>query len=358
MISESDRQRRMTHGLLTATAGLLLALAIACTLGHLSPRPPAPGQCVLALVVTVVVQGILGVAVRRRWACVLRRDRHFVYGPMVAATGLLVLYVYTVPSMRAALLMAWLAAPVFLAGLVGFAGVFGLSALMAAGYLGMVGLLARQGHPVAVTGEAATVAVFLLINAYSGVVFERLRRQREERKALRARLAELAITDPLTGLYNRRHFEEILRAELARIRRYGGCCSVAMIDLDFFKAYNDSLGHLVGDALLRELAALLRAHLRTSDVLARYGGEEFALIMVNTAKADAVEVLERLRAVVEQYPFRGGRVQPQGRLTVSVGIASCPEDGYEYDQLMQVADGALYAAKRLGRNQVRAALSG
>ncbi len=358
MTTTVDRRRIIGRGLLTATGGLVLALGVACVLGRLSLRPASETRCAAALGLTVAVQGGLMLAVRRGGERVLRWDRHFVYVPMAAATLLLTVYIYAAPAMRGLLLMSWLAAPVFLAGLVGFAGLFGLAALMAAGYLGVMALLARQGEPVAMTLEAVTAGVFLLINAYSGVVFERLRRQREERKALRARLAELAVTDPLTGLYNRRHFEEILRAELARIRRYGGCCSVAMIDLDFFKAYNDTFGHLAGDALLQELAALLRGHLRVSDVLARYGGEEFALIMVNTPTAEAVRVMERLRALVEEYPFRGGRIQPPGRLTVSVGIASCPEDGCEYEDLMRVADAALYAAKRLGRNQVRSASLG
>jgi diguanylate cyclase (GGDEF)-like protein len=355
MGTAGDRRLIITRGVVTATAGLLLALGIVCGLGHAGLSPVAPRGCVLALAATVAVQGTLVLVVRRGWSGVRGRDRHFVYVPMVAATFVLSLYIYVAPAMRALLLMAWPAAPIFLAGLVGFAGVVSLAALMALSYLGVMVLLARQGYPVALTFEAAMGGVFVLINAYSGVVLEQLRLQREERKALRARLAELAITDPLTGLYNRRHCEEILRSELARIRRYGGCCSVAMIDLDFFKAYNDSLGHLAGDALLRELAALLREHLRVSDVLARYGGEEFVLVMVNTPKADAIRVMERLRALVEQYPFRAGRAQPLGRLTVSVGIASCPDDGWEYEDLMRVADEALYAAKRLGRNQVRSA---
>jgi diguanylate cyclase (GGDEF)-like protein len=183
-----------------------------------------------------------------------------------------------------------------------------------------------------------------------------LRRERAERRALREKLNEMAITDPLTGLYNRRHFEEILRAEISRIRRYGGHCSLAMIDLDFFKNYNDTLGHLAGDALLKELAALMMTHLRVSDVFARYGGEEFGLIMINTPRDEAILAMERLRVMVEGYPFRGGSIQPFGRLTVSVGVAGCPEDGLEYEDLVRKADAALYAAKRLGRNRVQVAV--
>src|SRR2546430_2209080 len=159
--------------------------------------------------------------------------------------------------------------------------------LMALSYLGAITLLARQGQPLSMPFESSVATMFILINVFTGVVFERLRRDRQERKVLRAKLAELAITDPLTGLYNRRHFEEILRAEVHRIGRYGGHCSLGIIDLGFFKNYNDTLGHLAGDALLRELAALLRGHLRVSDVLARYGGEEFWLVLVHNPQDKA-----------------------------------------------------------------------
>jgi len=351
-----DRQYIKKRGVMMAGAGLLLALVVACLLNFVGLQAMPLSACLSAAGVTILVYAALWLTVHFGWDAHLPWDHHFIYLPMVAATGLLTLYIVLAPSLRMVLLMAWFGAPIFMAGLVGFAGLFAMSALMALGYLGAMALLLRQGQPLAMPLESAVATIFLLINVYTGVVFERLRREREERKVLRAKLAELAITDPLTGLYNRRHFEEILRAEVGRIQRYTGHCSLAMIDLDFFKNYNDTLGHLAGDALLRELAALLRGHLRVSDVLARYGGEEFGLIMVNTPKDEAILGMERLRTLVEEYPFRGGSIQPFGRLTVSVGIASCPADGTDYEELVRKADGALYAAKRMGRNQVQVAL--
>lgn len=351
-----DKQRIKQRGVLMAGAGLISALVVAGLLGFVGFRTMSPAGWMGALGATVIVHGALWLAVRLGWDARLTWDAHFVYVPMVAATALLTLYVYLAPSLRMALLMAWFAAPILIAGLVGFAGLFAMSALMAVSYLGVTALLVRQGQPLSMPFESAVAAIFIVINVYTGVVFERLRRERQERKVMRARLAELAITDPLTGLYNRRHFEDILRSEVGRIQRYGGYCSLAMIDLDFFKNYNDTLGHLAGDALLRELAALLRGHMRVSDVLARYGGEEFGLIMVNTPKDEAFVAMERLRTLVEEYPFRGGSIQPFGRLTVSVGIASCPADGVDYEELVRKSDGALYAAKRMGRNQIQAAL--
>ncbi len=352
-----DKQKVKERGILMGSAGLVLALLAVCLLNYVGFRTISAAGCLWALGATVLVQGALWLAVRLRWDERLARwDPHFIYVPMIAATALLTLYIYLAPSMRMVLLMAWFGAPILLAGLVGFAGLFAMSALMALSYLGAITLLARQGQPLSMPFESSVATMFMLINVFTGVVFERLRRDQQERKVLRAKLAELAITDPLTGLYNRRHFEEILRTEVHRIGRYGGNCSLGMIDLDFFKNYNDTLGHLAGDALLRELAALMRGHLRVSDVLARYGGEEFGLIMVNTPKDEAVQAMERLRAMVEEYPFRGGSIQPFGRLTVSVGIASCPSDGVDYEELVRKADGALYAAKRMGRNQIQAAL--
>jgi diguanylate cyclase (GGDEF)-like protein len=352
-----DKQQIKQHGILMAGTGLVLVLAVGCLLHYFGFQAIPLDKCLLALAATVAVEGACWLTVRQKWDGRLASwDPHFVYVPMVAATALFTLYIYLAPSMRVVLLMAWFGAPILMAGLVGFAGLFAMSALMALSYLGAIALLIRQGASLTMSFESAVATMFILINVYTGVVFERLRRQREERKVLRARLAELAITDPLTGLYNRRHFEDILRAEVSRIQRYGGNCSLAMIDLDFFKNYNDTLGHLAGDALLRELGALLRSHLRLSDVLARYGGEEFGLIMINTPKDEAILAMERLRSLVEEYPFRGGSIQPFGRLTVSCGIASCPADGVDYEELVHKADGALYAAKRMGRNQVQVAL--
>jgi len=125
-----------------------------------------------------------------------------------------------------------------------------------------------------------------------------------------------------------------------------------MIDVDHFKNYNDLLGHPAGDAALRQLAAVIRGHLRLGDVGARYGGEEFGLILTNTDKREASEAVERLRWVIETHPFVRREVQPGGKLTISAGIATAPEDGDSYEGLVQKADVALYMAKSAGRNHV------
>jgi diguanylate cyclase (GGDEF)-like protein len=226
--------------------------------------------------------------------------------------------------------------------------------VMTAGYLAILGQLLARGAQVNLALENFFVAAFFMVSLYAGVVFERLRNERRETARLRARLTELAATDVLTGLPNRRQLELILETELAELRRYGGECALAMIDVDFFKPYNDTWGHLAGDAALRELAELLRGRMRASDVLARYGGEEFGLVMKRTARDEALRTVERLRVAVETYAFHPavGRESP---LTISAGVAAAPGDAWEFATLVQRADEALYEAKRLGRNRVVAA---
>lgn len=351
-----DKRSVKERRVLLAGAGLVMALVLALGLDAIGFGIIVPRDWLAALLITVALQAAIWLILRFGWDRSLTWDPHFLYVPMAAAIFCLNLYVYLAPSLRTVLLMAWFAAPAFMVGLAGAAGLLAMATLMAAGYLTTVALLIARGQALSLPFEAAVISIFMIINGYAAVVYERLRRERIERHVLRERLNEMAITDPLTGLFNRRHFEEILKSETARIRRYGGHCSLAMIDLDFFKTYNDTLGHLAGDALLKELAAMMRSHLRVSDVLARYGGEEFGVIMVNTPKDEAMLAMDRLRVLVESYPFRGGSIQPSGRLTVSVGVAGCPEDGLDYEELVRKADGALYAAKRLGRNLVQVAV--
>ncbi len=166
------------------------------------------------------------------------------------------------------------------------------------------------------------------------------------------RLEALATTDPLTGLPNHRAIVAALDNELERAHRYGRPCGVLFLDLDHFKALNDSCGHPAGDTTLRELAALARATLRGVDALGRWGGEEFVAILPETDAGGAAVVAERMRAAVAAYAFSAGG---GARLTLSVGVACCPDDAADRDGLVGAADRAMYAAKRLGRNQVRVA---
>ncbi|KAF0219791.1 MAG: diguanylate [Geobacteraceae bacterium] len=161
-----------------------------------------------------------------------------------------------------------------------------------------------------------------------------------------------ACTDSLTGLCNLRHLLVTLDRELERSRRYNRFCSLAMIDIDFFKNFNDRHGHLQGDEVLKQAAELFREHIRNSDIAARYGGEEFVVIMPETGKELAVLVGEKLRKAFEEFPFPLEETQPAGSLTISMGIATFPLDADSARWLLDVADKALYLAKESGRNRV------
>lgn len=165
-------------------------------------------------------------------------------------------------------------------------------------------------------------------------------------------MEKLSVTDPLTGLYNRRFLERRLDEELSRSSRQELQFAVMLLDLDNFKRYNDLCGHLAGDQSLKRVASLLRTSAREMDILTRYGGEEFCLVLPGTGKAEAVLVAERIRRTIEQEPFAGEADLPGGRLTTSIGLAAFPEDGQSEQDLLHAADLALYQAKHDGRNRL------
>ena len=170
---------------------------------------------------------------------------------------------------------------------------------------------------------------------------------------LRARsLRRLSVHDRLTGLVNRGYFDERLEQELGRARRSGLPLSVAVLDVDHFKAFNDTHGHLAGDAALRAVAGALRASVRASDVAARYGGEEFVVLLPETTAEAAAARLDRLREAVEALEIALPRSTIAGRVTVSVGIGTWPADGATPDAVLFEADRRLFVAKQRGRNRV------
>ncbi len=349
-----QRRRVRLRGVLLATAGLVFALLVVLGLKLLALSPISYAEWSLALVVTGVVQLVVWYMPHRYLDEHIRWDRHYIYVPMLAGALLLSLYMYLAVTAvaRLLILMGWFVALLFTAGLAGFIEVAVLSGAMAAGYLVAARVLANRELLPSFAFEVIVAGVFFGICVYAGVVFQRLRQERAEARELRRELTEQALTDPLTGLPNRREFERIMRSELDRIRRYGGACTVAMMDVDFFKNYNDTLGHPAGDALLRELATVITLQLRQSDFFARYGGEEFALVMVNTPSMSALDVMERLRRHVETHRFPDEEIQPGGSITISAGLAGFPDNGSTYEELIAHADQALYVAKSRGRNRV------
>ncbi|MFQ3639384.1 MAG: GGDEF domain-containing protein [Chloracidobacterium sp.] len=160
------------------------------------------------------------------------------------------------------------------------------------------------------------------------------------------------MTDGLTGLFNHAYFMEKLARKSELVERNGQMLSIIMLDVDRFKHFNDTNGHEAGNELLRDLSRLMERCFRRSDLLARYGGEEFVVLLPNTPKSQAAILAERLRRRVAEYPFAGRESQPDGRLTISLGVASLPSDTSDYKQLLELADRALYRAKQSGRNRV------
>jgi diguanylate cyclase (GGDEF)-like protein len=163
-------------------------------------------------------------------------------------------------------------------------------------------------------------------------------------------LEELSITDSLTGLYNRSHLMETLAGEIARSRRHNRAFTLLIMDIDHFKSYNDSYGHLAGDEALRRTGLLLKESIRSCDYAARYGGEEFILILPETGAEEGLETAERVRKQIAEKEM--GDDGNSLKVTVSVGVASFPRDGEDSHSLMKRADAALYEAKRRGRNRV------
>lgn len=170
----------------------------------------------------------------------------------------------------------------------------------------------------------------------------RLRESRQE-------LERLSVTDALTGLSNRRRMTEVLRNEVLRSQRLKHTFAVLMTDVDHFKRYNDTHGHPAGDELLKQLAAILRQETRDVDLVARYGGEEFLVLLPETKARGAADLADRIRACLQTLPAPGGSV------TLSIGVAEFPLHGDSGEKLIDVADAALYEAKRGGRNRVSVA---
>ena len=180
----------------------------------------------------------------------------------------------------------------------------------------------------------------------------RMKKDARKLKEMNEQLKEMAHRDVLTGLHNRRWFQKALEIEWARCRRYKRTFSLIMTDLDHFKKYNDTYGHPAGDEVLKNLARIFEKKTREPTTAARYGGEEFVILAPETDKKRARQLAERLREMVEDFPFKGKKSRSRAKVTLSLGIATYPKDGSDCETLINHADEALYKAKHKGRNRV------
>jgi len=181
---------------------------------------------------------------------------------------------------------------------------------------------------------------------------DELRQKNCELEEALSKVKILAITDPLTGLFNRRHFETIVESEFNRTVRYKTPTSCLMIDADHFKDINDACGHRAGDLVLRELSEIVKNCLRKVDTLARWGGEEFIVLLPRTSKEQALRAASRILTAVSDHEF----ADIDRQVTVSIGIANVPEASLNtFEKFIDAADLALYKAKSKGRNRCEAA---
>jgi diguanylate cyclase (GGDEF)-like protein/PAS domain S-box-containing protein len=174
----------------------------------------------------------------------------------------------------------------------------------------------------------------------------------KEIENMREEAVLLSYIDDLTGIYNHRFFIQQLTMEIERQKRYSTPLSLLMIDIDYFKHYNDTNGHLAGDQALRAIAMLIQHGVRQTDIVARYGGEEFSAILINAGKEGAKKIAERVRRNVAETRFPNESFQPNGDLTLSIGVGTFSPTLSTLTDLIREADNALYRAKRAGRNRV------
>ena len=204
-----------------------------------------------------------------------------------------------------------------------------------------------------------SLVTFIVFTATIGVLYgfsnnrqlQEIEKQRNRLIADENQLRELSVRDSLTGLFNRRYMEETLDREIQRAIRKQIPLSVMMADIDGFKAINDSVGHVLGDKALAKVSRFLMNNIRISDVVCRYGGDEFCLILPDCSLEEGIRRADALRMAMERIPFDKAEEGIEN-VTLSFGVAALPDDGITREALLGAADGALYAAKRAGRNRV------
>ena len=307
-------------------------------------------EWILTFLVVVLVWSFLWLVLRLGWDRALTFDPHFLFVPAGVGALLIGLYILLVPEARLLLLHGWYAVLLFGAGFLGLRSAVVLNTMMVATYLGVVWYLINRGEPLFWGFEVSAAATFYAMCFFCAILLERLRRDRREMKSLRRQMFQLALTDRLTGLPNRRHLEEALARQASHSRRTGAAYSLALVDVDRFKEINDTYRHEAGDRVLVGLSKVFRRVLRETDLVGRIGGDEFAILMPEAGLDEAARVVERVRGEVQNCGYWRSHLH-RHKVTVSIGVVEAGSDEFPADVLNR-ADERLYVAKRCGRNRV------
>jgi diguanylate cyclase (GGDEF)-like protein len=215
----------------------------------------------------------------------------------------------------------------------------------------MVPMIA-QGKTIGIlTAESSESGAFKELDEKMLSVVARSAAMAIDNALLHRKMEELTITDELTGIFNYRYFAEKLKEEQRRAFRYNLPLSLIMMDIDWFKKFNDMYGHEVGNIVLKGITAVVKKCIRDVDIFCRYGGEEFVIILPQTPQIEVARIGERIRQQIEASTFGGGSI-PELKVTVSVGVTSFPENGKSNEEILSIADQALYRAKGAGKNLV------
>jgi diguanylate cyclase len=355
-LSLRARQRRQIQGMIAASylvdALVLLIYAHAGTIP--STVSSAFALCGLLSVACYMVLSETGFTERFK-------DHYFVAPQLIVSTAMLLTFAYIAPEVGMLFLCTLFV-------------VFNFGSLRStprqtaifwtAMALGLAGLFLLTDKPISMPHGTnlerfATMSVFILtigrcmfLGIFSNAMRQSLYQSGLKLKQAYKRIEELAELDELTGSFNRRCIMRMLDDEIARAHRSQTPCSIALIDLDWFKRINDAYGHPTGDEVLRTFAITVFANIRNFDRFGRYGGEEFLLVLPDTLGDGAVHILDRLRAIIADLDWSA--FSPDMRVTISAGVAMLRPDETE-DSLLARADNALYAAKARGRNRIASA---
>jgi diguanylate cyclase (GGDEF)-like protein len=355
-LSRRTRQRRQIQGMIAVSylidAMVLLVYARAGTISQ--EIGPAFAACGLASIAGYLVLSETGTIERFQ-------DHYFVVPQLIVNTAIMMAFTYIAPEVGVMFLST-------LFVVVNFGSLRSTSRQTAfvwtATAFGLAGLFLLTDKPIAMPHGSylerfATMSVFILtigrcmfLGIFSSAMRQSLYKSGLKLREAYKRIEELAELDELTGSYNRRCIMRMLDDEIARAQHINTPCSIALIDLDWFKRVNDAYGHPTGDEVLRTFAITVFANIRAIDRFGRYGGEEFLLVLPNTSTDDATRSLDRLRAIVADLDWSA--FSPGLKVTISAGVATLGQDEGS-DTFLARADSALYAAKARGRNRIASA---